>query len=815
MSMVVNATGWDDGIPSMTTSSTAFSWTPLCASYYQTVEVEGVGEVRTCLFGGTNPKLGVTYGDNGLVTLVVSYPLDDKFHVVQGGCEGVANCVYAPASDTLVTRYYSGPGLSAKIYRHVSERIHRSFSLTTRITYTFDPTEPEFSFTNSEGHPLLVESLAVSANGKWLALEYRNVGIMRINLETFEMRRVWAQGFSYGFGNDPTIEMAISNDGTALAVMGERSGFSLTTITEGCGDDLRVPIYGVFDSPEKACHVVSLDVAGLISHFHGAYDPRFSDDDSHLYFTVLSQSGEAKSVEVAKSDTFGVSRIQYLALGDSFTSGEGETDRSYYVPGTNEKFETCHQSLRSYPLLFGQLVGFSLTKSVACSGAKIRDIAYFSGEYWGQGGRLGAGSLSLSDASRQQAQLEALNTFQPGRIPQENFVEHYQPEVLTVGIGGNDAGLMTKLKDCLGLGKCEWATAIYRTAEEIQGLFTRLVSLYQRLLHLSPGSRLYAVGYPQLIDPEGECDPLTGALLDGDERHFMKEAVSYLNKVIKAAAHRAGVRYIDEENAFAGHELCSGSSTAAMNGLRTGHDVKISASLPFRLIGNESFHPTPFGHALLAEVVRRSYQDTQSEGEDTVPPIPSYWGIKQPGARSIAEDFVSPTAVAPNDATLTLSLPSNSLEPGSSVKIAVHSEPLVIEGLKANEKGGFYGIISLPKDFEVGFHTVHLFGTSYSGESIELYQAISYEESENPSSSSFMQNDATERLTETIQSFSQSGVLGQMSESQSSSAFENNKPHSSLDSSPLSQLLVIGSICSAISIVIFLLVRKFSAPADG
>ncbi len=35
--------------------------------------------------------------------------------------------------------------------------------------------------------------------------------------------------------------------------------------------------------------------------------------------------------------------------------------------------------------------------------------------------------------------------------------------------------------------------------------------------------------------------------------------------------------------------------------------------------------------------------------------------------------------------------------------------------------------INLPDNLEEGFHTIHLYGSSYSGESIELYQTIKYE----------------------------------------------------------------------------------------
>ncbi len=60
---------------------------------------------------------------------------------------------------------------------------------------------------------------------------------------------------------------------------------------------------------------------------------------------------------------------QYLALGDSFASGEGTFN---YIAGTEDGPNQCHQSIFSYPYLMQSNVGE--TASVACSGAKISNI---------------------------------------------------------------------------------------------------------------------------------------------------------------------------------------------------------------------------------------------------------------------------------------------------------------------------------------------------------------------------------------------------------------------------------------------------------
>src|SRR5690606_18148670 len=82
-------------------------------------------------------------------------------------------------------------------------------------------------------------------------------------------------------------------------------------------------------------------------------------------------------------------QLDYLALGDSYSSGEGDIERrsngsTYYLEGTDvtgdyEKGipeEKCHVSNRSYPFVLQQsgAVEGDRIQSVACSGAKRADV---------------------------------------------------------------------------------------------------------------------------------------------------------------------------------------------------------------------------------------------------------------------------------------------------------------------------------------------------------------------------------------------------------------------------------------------------------
>src|SRR6266404_7242459 len=136
----------------------------------------------------------------------------------------------------------------------------------------------------------------------------------------------------------------------------------------------------------------------------------------------------------------------YLALGDSYISGEGAFQ---YLQGTDTANNQCHLSLISYPLLIGQALNYDAYHSVACSGATTDDIVNASNTYSGQ---------LVHKAPRQSYSNNeidsVLSNFQPGYIDQLDFVKQYQPKVVTVSIGGNDIGFSDRLRSCLVSGTC-------------------------------------------------------------------------------------------------------------------------------------------------------------------------------------------------------------------------------------------------------------------------------------------------------------------------------------------------------------------------
>ncbi|MGH9819887.1 MAG: SGNH/GDSL hydrolase family protein, partial [Pyrinomonadaceae bacterium] len=332
-------------------------------------------------------------------------------------------------------------------------------------------------------------------------------------------------------------------------------------------------------------------MAGNLPGFSSAASIRFISDDTLAFYVAYSQGQEHKIAKYLLSNSGGgLHQQDYLALGDSYISGEGAFR---YLQGTDTGDNKCHVSLVSYPFLLGQELNYNSYHSVACSGATTRDITDTNIEYSGQA----KNKVSRQNLEKNGSLPSILSNFQPGYIDQLDFVEQYQPKVITVSVGGNDVGMIRDLKSCLGPGTC-FGTYEDRLefVREVEAKFSTLVSAYTKLRNAGPPDlRIYVIGYPEIAKPDGNCG--LNVHLNNDEIIFADQAIDYLDSVIQAAAAKAGVFYVDAKDSFDGHRLCEAKpGSIAMNGLTAGNDIPFNLFGP---IGTESYHPNAFGYELL------------------------------------------------------------------------------------------------------------------------------------------------------------------------------------------------------------------------
>lgn len=220
----------------------------------------------------------------------------------------------------------------------------------------------------------------------------------------------------------------------------------------------------------------------------------------------------------------------YVALGDSYASGLGT--RTYLADGSQ-----CRRSAQAYPSLLAAQQGLDLDFR-ACSGATIPDVT---------SAQLGALSASTS--------------------------------LVTVSVGGNDAGFADVLTECatpFWAGDCD--SAIDGAQTFIAGTLPgRLSTLYSGIRSRATSARVVVVGYPRVFMGE-DCNALTW--FSPEEQARLNQTADQLNAVLAARAAAAGFGFVDPTSRFTGHAVCDDPEW--LNGL----------SNPVE----ESYHPNLAGH---------------------------------------------------------------------------------------------------------------------------------------------------------------------------------------------------------------------------
>jgi lysophospholipase L1-like esterase len=215
--------------------------------------------------------------------------------------------------------------------------------------------------------------------------------------------------------------------------------------------------------------------------------------------------------------------VSYVALGDSYSSGEG--NRPFDGP--------CHRALgndSAYPRMLPGLVGYVAEPSFhACTGATIDDI---------------------------------LRRPQPRRGDQRTQIEYVDTSarLVTLTIGGNDLGFDDIVKQCLLPGNCSKWKIAGRVEAGLQTIKAQLVGAYTRVRsRMDSGGQLLVAGYPRLfVSRDADCK----LFISEAEAEWMNSLVTRGNRRIaeatRAARRQAGnVSYVDVTERFAGHELCS------------------------------------------------------------------------------------------------------------------------------------------------------------------------------------------------------------------------------------------------------------------
>lgn len=622
---------------------------------------------------------------------------------------------------------------------------------------------------NGDPIDIMPGSEVLSQNGTWMTVLGFPLGYGTSSYETeislyvvnLSSRQTWSLGPVYG--EESIHYTAISNTGKTLVAglgMSVENGFlhrDLSNCNMTSSDKY---------NEAEACATESFVSAKLQNGQMYEYADVYMTDDTTIQFINyyrgdMSEPITADRIKVKVGDIIiepddspaggggqtpsGRTRLDLLAIGDSYISGEGAEYAfnqrggvSQYRYGTNVRNgNKCHLSEASYPFIIGKRLYGNPGRydSVACSGAKIWDVVSTSPDYSGQEKRVPWKNISSGSLAN------IYNSFSPGKIAQYHFVEQYQPRNILLSIGGNDMSFASIVSVCVYTP----TDTCFDTAVERWGLLkmiyskkSALTSTYRKLKEASPKSVIYVTGYPQIVAAtKGACS--INVQLDPSERSFSRQLVDRINRVIKSAAAEAGVNYVDVSQSFKNRELCS-SDAIAVNGITSGDDqiikeVTVAGHKLFEIgIGNESYHPTAFGHRLLAGSVSRKTNDLSFKNPkprtsllpaiDTDTFVTSAKKIpRDPGRFAITALTTNPILKKQREVRVYYDAKIMDLDPRSLYAIKYHSEPVVVYEGQVPEDG-IIDVSVITPDLPPGPHTLHIISKDRFGENVDIMQLV-------------------------------------------------------------------------------------------
>jgi len=196
--------------------------------------------------------------------------------------------------------------------------------------------------------------------------------------------------------------------------------------------------------------------------------------------------------------------VNYVALGDSYSSGVGAGD---YISSSG----SCDRSPNAYSALWANAHKPSSYKSVACSGAKTSDVI--------------------------ANQLSALSK---------------STTLVSITVGGNDEGFSSIMEDCILDGTSTCVSEINAAeADARANLPGKLASVYNGIRSKAPTAHVVVLGYPDFYDLSKNCVGLSES-----SRTAIDGGIDLLDSITQTAATKAGFTYGDVRGAFSGHEIC-------------------------------------------------------------------------------------------------------------------------------------------------------------------------------------------------------------------------------------------------------------------
>ncbi|PXY32150.1 SGNH/GDSL hydrolase family protein [Prauserella muralis] len=249
---------------------------------------------------------------------------------------------------------------------------------------------------------------------------------------------------------------------------------------------------------------------------------------------------------------------RYVALGDSYTSAPATGDAVGSPPG-------CDRSANNYPRLVAAKLDPAEFVDVSCSGATTEHLV----------------SPQRTQDGTNPPQLNAVTA---------------GTTLVTIGIGGNDVGLIGLAARCrtrdpaaspcrdqlTASGRDELRNRLDRAAAAVGGALRQVTAR-------APDARVIVVGYPTILpaDPDACWPELPYSPQDVA---YLRQGLERFNTILAEQARRHGAEFADTAAPTRGHGMCAPPEDRWVEG-------------PEPVTGAAPLHPTARGEEAMAAAV--------------------------------------------------------------------------------------------------------------------------------------------------------------------------------------------------------------------
>ncbi|WP_327091620.1 SGNH/GDSL hydrolase family protein [Nonomuraea sp. NBC_01738] len=266
---------------------------------------------------------------------------------------------------------------------------------------------------------------------------------------------------------------------------------------------------------------------------------------------------------------------EYVALGDSWSADVSLIHlTTEYVPSG------CVQSSRNYPKQVAAALGVATFRDATCGGATTAHMT------------------AAQDVTRVKRILDGVNKPQFDRLTPTT-------DLVTLGIGGNDARLAAAVGDCVNLlptltilpgkvlpapfgapCKTKWVKdGVDQMSANIKATEPKVAAAVAGIRQRSPRARILLVDYLAGLPETGGCFPYVQITdLDMD---WLAAKLRELNAMLARVARDTGVTLVDTYSTSKGHDVCQLPGKKWVEGVLPLSADPVGPAIPF--------HPNQLG----------------------------------------------------------------------------------------------------------------------------------------------------------------------------------------------------------------------------